>query len=120
MLAIGLTTFAENPEPTRSDCHAWSASPVYDFLATICGVEPAELGFRSVRIAPHLGSLKQIEGKIPHPAGIIEVKLEKNSKGISGTVTLPASLNGTFICDGQELKLSGGKNEVRVKAKQGE
>lgn len=117
MLSMGLTTFAENPEPTRSDCHAWSASPVYDFLATICGVEPAEPGFRSVRIAPHLGSLKQIEGKIPHPAGIIEVKLEKNSKGISGTVTLPASLNGTFIWGGQELKLSGGKNEVRVKAK---
>ena len=27
MIAAGLTTFAEEPEPTRSDCHAWSASP---------------------------------------------------------------------------------------------
>ena len=27
MLALGLTTWAEKPEPTRSDCHAWSAHP---------------------------------------------------------------------------------------------
>ena len=40
MIANGLTTFAENPDPTRSDCHAWSSSPNYDFLATICGVKP--------------------------------------------------------------------------------
>ncbi|UZJ65070.1 hypothetical protein OKW96_01940 [Sphingobacterium sp. KU25419] len=31
MLALGLSTFSENPDPTRSDCHAWSSSPNYDF-----------------------------------------------------------------------------------------
>lgn len=112
MLAMGLTTFAENPEPTRSDCHAWSASPVYDFLATVCGVEPAEPGFRSVRIAPHLGSLNQIEGKVPHPAGLIEVSLKKNGKGLSGHIVLPASLGGTFVWAGQQLNLVGGRNEI--------
>ncbi|MEZ4828681.1 MAG: hypothetical protein R3C61_20710 [Bacteroidia bacterium] len=35
MLDLGLTTFAEKPDPTRSDCHAWSASPNYDLLATV-------------------------------------------------------------------------------------
>lgn len=114
MLAIGLTTFAENPEPTRSDCHAWSASPVYDFLATVCGVEPAEPGFRSVRVAPHLGSLKEVEGRIPHPAGIIEVKLKKSGKGLTGTVALPSSLNGVFLWKGQEVKLSGGINKISL------
>ena len=49
MLNIGLTTFAEQPEPTRSDCHAWSSSPNYDFLATICGIMPGSPGFASVR-----------------------------------------------------------------------
>src|SRR6185369_4809036 len=42
MLKIGLTTFAERPEQTRSDCHAWSSSPNYDLLASVCGIEPAE------------------------------------------------------------------------------
>ena len=50
MLKRGLTTFAERPEPTRSDCHAWSASPNYDLLATVCGIRPGGPGFRSVRI----------------------------------------------------------------------
>lgn len=45
MIDMGLTTFAETPEPTRSDCHAWSSSPNYDLLATVCGVEPAAPGF---------------------------------------------------------------------------
>jgi len=56
-------TFAENPEPTRSDCHAWSASPNYDLLATVCGIEPAEPGFKSVRIEPHLGPLTWSKAK---------------------------------------------------------
>ncbi len=57
MLAAGLTTFAEEPDPTRSDCHAWSASPNYNLLATVCGIESAEPGFKSVRVVPALGSL---------------------------------------------------------------
>ena len=41
MLDLGLTTWAETPEPTRSDSHAWSAHPNYDLLTTVAGVEPA-------------------------------------------------------------------------------
>ena len=29
LLKKGLTTFVEASEPSRSDCHAWSASPLY-------------------------------------------------------------------------------------------
>ena len=32
MLSMGLTTWAESPEPTRSDSHAWSSHPNFDFL----------------------------------------------------------------------------------------
>lgn len=114
MLAMGLTTFAENPEPTRSDCHAWSASPVYDLLATVCGVEPAEPGFRSVKVAPHLGTLNKIKGVIPHPSGLICVDLEKSGKGIKGMVTLPSSLPGQFFWGKQQLPLKPGRNEVNL------
>src|SRR4029078_4709836 len=38
MLALGLTSAPENPEPTRSDTHAWSAHPNYGLLATVLGV----------------------------------------------------------------------------------
>src|SRR5262249_39980851 len=38
MVALGLTTWAESPEPTRSDSHAWSAHPNFDLLRIVAGV----------------------------------------------------------------------------------
>ena len=108
MLSLGLTTFAEKPDPTRSDCHAWSASPNYDFLATIAGIEPASPGFKTVKIEPHLGTLTQIEGKMPHPAGTILFNLKrKGNSGIEGDIELPGDLKGTFVWNGKKMKLEG-------------
>jgi hypothetical protein len=113
MLAQGLTTFAENPEPTRSDCHAWSSSPNYDFLATICGIMPASAGFQTVLIQPALGELQSVEGKMPHPQGEITVKLtRKGSNRVIGEIILPPMLTGKFVWNGKEMALKGGKNIV--------
>ena len=108
MLGLGLTTFAEKPDPTRSDCHAWSASPNYDFLATVAGIEPASPGFKTVKVEPHLGELTQIEGKMPHPNGTILFQLKrKGENGIEGEITLPENLKGTFIWNNRKLQLAG-------------
>jgi len=114
MLGLELTTFAEKPDPTRSDCHAWSASPNYDFLATVAGIEPASPGFKTVTIEPHLGTLNQIEGKMPHPAGTITFQLKrKGNSGIEGEIELPENLTGTFIWNGKTMKLAG-KTKVEL------
>ncbi len=106
MLGMGLTTFAEKPDPTRSDCHAWSASPNYDFLATVAGIEPASYGFKTVKIEPHLGELTEIKGKMPHPAGTISFDLKRNGEnGITGTIVLPDGLSGHFTWNGKQLPL---------------
>ena len=52
MLDLGLTTWAEKPEPTRSDSHAWSAHPTVNLLTLVAGIEPATPGFETVRIRP--------------------------------------------------------------------
>ncbi len=108
MLNIGLTTFAEKPDPTRSDCHAWSASPNYDFLATVAGIEPDSPGFKTVKIEPHLGKLNKIKGFMPHQAGTIYFDLHKTeANGIKGRITLPANLTGKFCWNGKEFPLKG-------------
>lgn len=111
MLDAGLTTFAEAPEPTRSDCHAWSASPAYDFLATVCGIIPASPGFRTVRIEPHPGSLTHCHGSMPHPDGTIAVQYDRDAAGHWNiAVDLPERLKGDFVWKGRSYKLHPGAN----------
>ncbi len=115
MLKLGLTTWAERPEPSRSDCHAWSSHPNYDLLTIVCGIQPAEPGFRSVLIRPHLGPLARIKGALPHPRGLISVAYErKDRQGIHAQITLPAGLTGTFVWGKRRVPLAAGKNTVEV------
>lgn len=111
MLDEGLTTFAESEKDIRSDCHAWSASPMFDFLHTVAGIQPGSPQFKTVVVAPHFGKLTSIQAKMPHPRGIIEVNLEKTETGtVSGNVRLPDGVNGTFMFKGKKIELTGGMN----------
>ncbi|WP_442588135.1 alpha-L-rhamnosidase-related protein [Pedobacter sp. AW31-3R] len=114
MLKAGLTTFAENPDPSRSDCHAWSASPNYDFLATICGITPLSAGFETVQIKPELGELSQVSGSMPSPKGEITVVVNRKSKktGVAA-ISLPKGLNGIFVWNGKQIPLHEGKNNIQ-------
>ena len=112
MLRIGLTTTPENPEPTRSDSHAWSAHPNYHLLATVLGVRPAAPGFAAVIVAPALGPLERASGRVPHPAGTIEVRLERAGSGVRGEVVLPPGVEGGFVWDGRRTVLRPGRNVV--------
>ncbi|MBB6501653.1 alpha-L-rhamnosidase N-terminal domain-containing protein [Pedobacter cryoconitis] len=115
MLKLGLTTFAEKPEPTRSDCHAWSASPDYDFLATICGIMPEAPGFSKVLIKPALGQLTEATGMMPIPSGKVIVKLKrKGPNGVQAELTLPEQVSGTFNWKGKIITLHGGKQIVTI------
>ncbi len=114
MIQKGLTTFAENPDPTRSDCHAWSASPLYDFLATLCGITPASPGFRTITIAPAFGELTSLEGSMPHPDGTISVSLARKDSSVKGLVMLPANVKGNFIWKGKTILLHGGRQEINL------
>ena len=115
MLKNGLTTFAEKPDPTRSDCHAWSASPEYDFLATICGIMPDAPGFKKVKIEPALGELTKVNGSMPVPDGMVTMMLtRKNKNGIEGEISLPQNVSGRFIWQGKEIQLHGGVQKVNL------
>jgi alpha-L-rhamnosidase len=113
MLSQGLTTFAEIDTDPRSDCHAWSASPLFDFLNLVAGVQPASPGFETVLIAPNFGKLHSIDAKFPHPKGYIIIHLIKDMKNkVSGYVELPNNLKGTFRYKDAEIVLNGGKQLI--------
>jgi hypothetical protein len=113
MLRIGLTTTPENQEPTRSDSHAWSAHPNYHLLATVLGVRPSSPGFRSVVVAPALGPMRKVSGKIAHPAGAIEVRLERvGASGLRAEIKLPEGVSGILVWNGAHSPLRPGSNRL--------
>lgn len=112
---LGLTTTPEEPEPTRSDSHAWGAHPNYHLLASVLGVRPASEGFGTVKIAPALGPMRHASGTVPHPLGPIAIELRRTrDAGIAATVLLPEGLAGTFVWNGQQVPLRGGLQKVKL------
>jgi alpha-L-rhamnosidase len=114
MLSLGLTTWAESPEPTRSDCHAWSAHPNFDLLTIVAGIRPKTAGFESVTIEPHLGTLTHVEAGLPTPKGTVEVKYRRVSNGLEAEIILPAGMSGALIWNGHEEAIREGTQTVIV------
>jgi len=112
LLPLHFSTWPETPGETRSDSHAWSAHPIYDLLTLVAGIAPASPGFATVRIAPHPGTLGSISATFPHPKGTITVQLEHRGDELTGTVTLPQGLTGTFVWRGESQALNAGVNKI--------
>lgn len=114
MIALGLSTWAEQPEPTRSDSHAWSAHPNYDFLTIVTGVRPKAPGLSAVVIEPHLGSLRHLASSMPTPKGTVDADYMVDGSGLRAKITLPATVTGVFLWKGKILKLHAGHQELRL------
>ena len=116
-LKIGLTTWPEMPEPSRSDAHAWSSHPSFDFFRTMLGIEPAAPQFAKIRIAPNLGKLPDLSGTMPHPGGEISVSVKKSGVGVSANVDLPSETTGEFVWAGKSYPLHAGANVINAAGK---
>lgn len=117
MLDLGLSTWAETPEPTRSDCHAWSASPNYDLLTVVAGVHPASPGFATVLLQPHLKGLHRLDASMPHPRGMIEMHYRRGEADWRASVTLPTGVTGTLEWGGKELPLHAGSQTLTLRGR---
>lgn len=115
-MALGLTTWGEdsNVESTRSDCHAWGASPNIEFFRTILGIDSDSPNFKTVKIEPHLGSIEKISGEMPHTNGKIKVSYEITKKHINAVIDLPANTSGTLIWMGKKYPLTSGNNKIEI------
>lgn len=107
-IEMGLTTFAENPEPTRSDCHAWSAHPILGFFQIVAGVTSIAPGWSKARIMPQPGSLKRFDAHIAHPKGDLNVKFE------NGRLELDSPIPFTLIWQGKTEELDPGRQTLGI------
>ncbi|MCL2641141.1 MAG: hypothetical protein FWD53_09880, partial [Phycisphaerales bacterium] len=108
----GFKTPMEAPEPSRSDCHAWSSHPLFHYYASLAGIRPAAPGFTKVRIAPTPGPLPWLKTKMPHPNGTIELDLNFTNNTSQGIIRLPEGVDGEYVFGKTTIPLKPGENKI--------
>ena len=95
------------PSPTRSDCHAWGASPNVELFRIVLGIDSRAPGFKKVEIKPSLGKLREVSGIIPHPRGEISVSLRLLPDGrLEKDISVPEGVECDFVWRGKTHKIS--------------
>lgn len=92
MVRNHLTTCVENDTDERSDCHAWASTLLYEMPSVYLGVQPAEPGYRSARIAPVPGHLTWAKGTVVTPRGNIQVSWKQTKEGLQCEEKLPEGM----------------------------
>ena len=65
MLDAGADTLWESLGPTASLCHGFSASPTYQLVHAVAGLQPTAPGARVLRLSPQLAHLERNETTLP-------------------------------------------------------
>ena len=104
MIDLGLSTVSETPEPSRSDCHAWSAHPLFHFFASILGIRPIEPLFKKIAISPAITKPdfpcsfpKSIGGTCMTPYGPLEVQLIDSNGNWDVNVNCPEKVSFSIV-----------------------
>ena len=115
-LAMGLTTLPETPadENPRSDCHAWSAVPLYEFTHVWLGVRPGTPGWKTLLVQPHpIRGVTELQGEVTTPHGPANVAWKITGNRFFLRADLPAVHSIVRLPDNQEIELqSGGHVEL--------
>ncbi|MBB5439683.1 hypothetical protein HDC92_003379 [Pedobacter sp. AK017] len=61
--------------------HGWASGPTPWLTTHVLGVKVVEPGCKVIKLEPHLGDLKFVEGTFPTPYGIVKIKHTKLANG---------------------------------------
>lgn len=75
---MGFKTTYETPMPSRSDCHAWGAHPLYHYYASIIGLRPTALGSNKFTIEPMCDFLDHFDAELLMKDKIIKISGRKD------------------------------------------
>lgn len=118
MLDLHCTSWCENPDSPRSECHGWSSAPIYEFSEMVLGVYPTANGYKSVRIKPYVDGfgLDWAKGTVPTPYGVITVAWEKKDGVWTLDVSLPKGAEmdcEVILPNGESHKLIDGADTAQ-------
>lgn len=77
----------------HSLCHGWASAVTAWLSEYVLGVQIMEPGCKKIKIEPHLGNLKWVEGSYPTPYGEVEISHKRTTDGkIESTVKAPKEI----------------------------
>jgi hypothetical protein len=93
MIDLHCTTWCENPDTPRSECHAWSSAPTYELSAMALGIYPTSDGYKTVRIKPAVKDFDTdwARGSVHTPYGNVLVDWSVKDGVFTLEVDLPSS-----------------------------
>ena len=102
----GSTTCPEEPTHPRSECHAWSALPLYELNRTIAGIR---LEGGNVMIRPRMMDLPDLRGEASTPLGMAAFRYERGTDGVCRyEIRIPEGEKGVFVSPGgKEIAFEG-------------
>lgn len=96
MMDMHLTTWMEDGVSQRSDCHGWSAVPLYDLTAVVLGIRPGKPGYEEILIRPmalELGSMEATVATVKGPVSICRtVRRKDDGYEVSLQLELPEEI----------------------------
>ena len=86
MIDLHCTTWCENPDSPRSECHAWSCAPLYEFSSGMLGVK---YSFEDeIIIEPHSFGASNASGTVPTRFGNVNVNINWTADGKTFKITI--------------------------------
>jgi hypothetical protein len=115
-LAKHVSTWPQYPDPTRSDCHAWSSWIAADFVTCGLGIRPFKPGFAEILVDPRVEIGTYARGSAPTPVGTVSVDWRRDpaSDAVALKVRAPRGIPTRVKLPGLEPRLyrSGGEIEL--------
>lgn len=106
ILRCGYSTCPETKVNSRSECHGWSAVPIYELIAVSAGFRRADGDPSRIVVRPHMDLLPDLEGTYETEYGPVQYRYQRSEDRLRYELTLPVGLHGTFVGpDGTRVSL---------------
>lgn len=93
--------------------HAWSGGPLTMLSQKVCGIEPTSPGFKTFRVAPQMGGLKNASAKlVTAGGGEISVSVKVSGKKMEIRVTVPQDTEAKVVFPDGKTKQAGAGTHV--------